>query len=314
MNNVVPEPGVPRGGGDYNIPTNSLPSPLFGAQSYTQQMLLFEEFGPEVLDPGAPAPANPFPAPVNHQSGPPPAALEAFLAQDGIAPYPTRLANTVDLNPWKPAVESFLSRELLDPPSEGRPPGEGWAHQRWNEFKPQAFFKTAQAGARTNGGFRDGKQMHHYSLGEFGPGGLYHNTAGVPATAGTTNGIAIRFHPNMPVQEPNALWTFDGTLPPKLLMARYGQPIVWRHYNALPIDPAANRGFGLHTITTHEHNGHTPAESDGYANAFFFPGQFYDYRWPLQLAGYDSINTGATDPRAAFPCSAGETLFVNDST
>ena len=87
-----------------------------------------------------------------------------------------------------------------------------------------------------------------------------------------------------------------------------------RHYNALPIDPAANRGFGLHTITTHEHNGHSPAESDGYANAFFFPGQFYDYRWPLQLAGYDTINTDATDPRAAFPCSPGETLFVNDAT
>ena len=88
-------------------------------------------------------------------------------------------------------------------------------------------------------------------------------------------------------------------------MARYGKPILMRHYNALPIDPAANRGFGLHTITTHEHNGHNPAESDGYTNAFFFPGQFYDYRWPMQLAGYDTINTDATDPRAAFPCAPG---------
>jgi FtsP/CotA-like multicopper oxidase with cupredoxin domain len=87
-----------------------------------------------------------------------------------------------------------------------------------------------------------------------------------------------------------------------------------RHYNALPIDPAANRGFGLHTISTHEHNGHNPAESDGFANAFFFPGQFYDYRWPLQLAGYDSINTTATVARAAFPCAPGETLWVNDTS
>jgi FtsP/CotA-like multicopper oxidase with cupredoxin domain len=179
---------------------------------------------------------------------------------------------------------------------------------------PQAFFKTAQAGARVNGGFRDAKQLHGYSVGEFAPGGLYHNTAGIPETAGTTKGIAIRIHPLMPVQEHKALWTFDGTLPPKLLMARHGQPILMRHYNALPIDPAANRGFGLHTISTHEHNGHSPAESDGYANAFFFPGQFYDYRWTLQLAGYDSINTSATDPRAAFPCSPGETLFVNDAS
>jgi len=95
-------------------------------------------------------------------------------------------------------------------------------------------------------------------------------------------------------------------------MVRYGQPVMMRHYNGLPIDPSANRGFGLHTITTHEHNGHAPAESDGYANAFFFPGQYYDYRWPIQLAGYDSINTKAEDPRAAFPCAPGETLWVND--
>ena len=102
----------------------------------------------------------------------------------------------------------------------------------------------------------------------------------------------------MPVQDHKALWTFDGTFPPKLLMGRYGEAILMRHYNALPIDPSANRGFGLHTITTHEHNGHNPAESDGYTNAFFFPGQFYDYRWPMQLAGYDTINTTADDPRA----------------
>ncbi|RPJ08145.1 MAG: hypothetical protein EHM36_05845, partial [Deltaproteobacteria bacterium] len=32
-----------------NVPTNGRPSPLFGAQSFTQQMLLFEEFGTEPL-------------------------------------------------------------------------------------------------------------------------------------------------------------------------------------------------------------------------------------------------------------------------
>ncbi|MCP4962264.1 MAG: copper oxidase, partial [Actinomycetia bacterium] len=66
-----------------------------------------------------------------------------------------------------------------------------------------------------------------------------------------------------------------------------------------------NRGFGVHTISTHEHNGHSPAESDGYANAFYFPGQFWDYRWPLQLAGHDSVNTDASDLRAGSPDGAG---------
>ncbi|HXV21483.1 MAG TPA: multicopper oxidase domain-containing protein [Desulfuromonadales bacterium] len=311
-NNVVQE-ALQQPDGDFNVPTNSRPSPLFGALPFTQQMLRFEEFGTEPLSATGPVPANSFPAPVSSASGPAPAALESFLAQPGIAPFPSEFANTLDENPWKAQVASYLGRELEAPPAEGRPPGRGWAHQRWNEFFPQIFYKTAQAGARVNGGFRDSRQLHRYQAGEFGPGGLYHNTAGVPGTEGTTSGIAIRFHPAMPIQNPDALWTFDGTLPPKLLMVRYGQPVLMRHYNALPIDPSVNRGFGIHTISTHEHNGHNPAESDGYTNAFFFPGQFYDYRWPITLAGYDTINTSATDPRAAFPCSPGETLFVNDA-
>ena len=317
--NAIPEDDLTA----FNIPTEGLASPLFGAQEFTQQVIRFEEFGLDPLDPTAPAPSMGFPRPTTGaapeqdpnsvaRSNPSGAVLENFLAQPGIAPFPTQFANTLDHNPWEIDVEDFLGRDLEEPPAEGRPPGQGWAHQRWNEFNPTAFFTTAQAGARVNGGFRDQRQLHLYTLGEFGPSGLYHNTAGIPATAGTTAGIAIRFHPNMPIQDHKALWTFDGTLPPKLLMVRYGEPILMRHYNALPIDPAANRGFGLHTITTHEHNGHSPAESDGFANAFFFPGQFYDYRWPLQLAGYDTINTTADDPRAGFPCSPGEELFVND--
>ena len=181
----------------------------------------------------------------------------------------------------------------------------GWSHQRWDEFTPKEYYQTATTGARTNGGLRDEKQLHGYEGGEFGPGGLYHNTVGAPGFEGTTRGVAVRFHPSMPIQDPKALWTFDGTFPPKLLMARYGQSVLMRHYNALPIDVAANRGFGVHTLTTHEHNGHNPAESDGYANAFFFPGQFYDYRWPMVLAGHDSINTGAFDPMAGTPDGKG---------
>jgi FtsP/CotA-like multicopper oxidase with cupredoxin domain len=319
--NVLP----PSAQSSFNYPTNGYPSPMFGAQPYTQKLLMFEEFGLQKLDASTPAATTPFPRPstgaapyqdpaVVSRSGPAPAALEGFLQQTGIAPFPTEYANVAELNPWKSDVETYLGRFLASPPAEGRPPGRGWAHQRWNEFKPQVFFKTAQAGARDNGGFRDAMQMHRYQVGEFGPGGLYHNTTGLPGFDGTTKGIQIRIHPNMPIQDHKSLWTFDGTLPPKLLMARYGQPILMRHYNALPIDPVANRGFGLHTITTHEHNGHNPAESDGFANAFFFPGQFYDYRWPLQLAGYDTINTTASDPRAAFPCAPGETLWVNDAT
>jgi FtsP/CotA-like multicopper oxidase with cupredoxin domain len=318
----IPEDAL-QSNGKYNVPTNSRPSPLFGAQAFTQQMLRFEEFGTERLDPTQPTPAMAFPrpslGPLPEQdpvsiaaSAPDPAALEAFLAQNGIAPFPQEFSNVSQANPCQSDIEAYLGRPLDDPPAEGRPPGRGWAHQRWNEFYPVKFSKTAQAGARINFGFRDTLQLHGYDAGEWGPGGLYHNTTGQPGFEGTTAGIEIRFHPVMPVQEHKSIWTFDGTLPPKLLNVRNGQPVLLRHYNALPIDVTANRGFGLHTISTHEHNGHTPAESDGFAGAFFFPGQFYDYRWPLALAGYDSINTDASDPRAAFPCEPGEQLFVND--
>ena len=152
--------------------------------------------------------------------------------------------------------------------------------------------RAAQAGARVNNGLRDAWQRHGYSVGEFRRnGGLYYR-------GGTTRGTQVRFHPNMPVQNPNSVWTFDGTLPPKLLMVRYGEPILMRHYNALPIDPAANSGFGVHTITHPRAQRPLPGGERRLRQRFFFPGQFYDYRWPMQLAGYDTINTGATDPRA----------------
>ncbi len=305
--------------------TNGKPSPLFGAQPYTQQLLLFEEFGTEKLDPTLPAPPLTYPVPTVGplpqqdpdniaRSGPSSSALEAFMRQPGLSPFPSQFSNVLDRNPWKAQIETFLNRHPVGSPAEGRPLGKGWSHQRWNEFYPQVAFKTVQAGAKLNGGMRDRWQLHNYAVGEFGPGGLYYQTSDIPTTTGTTKGIDTRFHPSMPVQNHNALWIFDGTFPPKLLMVRYGQPVLMRHYNALPIDPSANMGFGLHTISTHEHNGHSPAESDGYTNAFFFPGQYYDYRWPLQLAGYDTINTTAQDPRAAFPCAPGEKLFVNDAS
>jgi FtsP/CotA-like multicopper oxidase with cupredoxin domain len=319
--NVLP----PAAQTSFNFPTNGKPSPLFGAEPFTQQLLLFEEFGTEKLDPTLPQPPLSFPVPTTGpapqqdpnlvaRSGPSSAALDAFMRQPGLFPFPSQFSNVLDRNPWQAQIEAFLNRHPVGSPAEGRPPGKGWSHQRWNEFYPQADFKTVQAGARTNLGLRDRKQLHNYAKGEFAPGGLYYQTSDIPATAGTTKGIDVRFHSKMPIQNHNALWTFDGTVPPKLLMVRYGQPLVMRHYNALPIDPAANMGFGLHTISTHEHNGHSPAESDGYANAFFFPGQYYDYRWPVQLAGYDTINTTAQDPRAAFPCAPGETLYVNDAS
>lgn len=298
----------------FNIPSSGKPSPLFGAQPFTQDVLIFQEFGPEKLAAAENTATLPLPVsdaastehdPVATKSQPDGLALENFLMSPGLFPFPGRLANTTMQNPWWNLICNYLGKTDCSHggPIEGRPPGEGWAHQRWQEFYPEVAYKTAQTGARVNHGGRDRVQMHKFSVGEFAPGGLYHRGGG-------TKGIAVKLHPNFPVQNHKSVWTFDGTMPPKLLMVRYGQPVLMRHYNALPIDVTANKGFGMHTISTHEHNGHNPAESDGFAGSFFFPGQFYDYRWPLALAGHDTINTSATEQKAATPCVAGETLRV----
>ncbi len=308
------------------IPTGGHASPLFGALPFTQKLLLFEEFGTEKIV----ANATPVPFPVlvdspnpetdtehgspMHKSAPDKVTIDALIGENGLNPAPTRLANTRAQNPWKTQICGYLNHPACaraPMPAEGRPPGEGWAHQRWDEFYPQRLTKTSQSGARENLGVRDPKQMHKYAVGEFGPGGLYHNTVGKPGFNGTTKGIKPQFHPNMPVQHFTKLWTFDGTFPMKLVMARYNEPILFRHYNLLPIDVSHNGGFGLHTISTHEHNGHNPSESDGFANAFFFPGQFYDYHWPMAVAGHDSVNKTATDKMMGTPCAAGETMRLS---
>jgi len=128
---------------------------------------------------------------------------------------------------------------------------------------------------------------------------------GVPASlnsgVGAGTPVRPRFHTQLPDQGPLKVWTFNGTFPPKLMIGRYQEPILFRERNKLPADKNANGGFGLHSISTHEHNGHHGAENDGFTGAYFWPNQFYDYHYPIVLAGWRSINPAATDPQAATP-------------
>ncbi|MDH4561261.1 copper oxidase [Pseudomonas sp. BN411] len=172
-------------------------------------------------------------------------------------------------------------------PIEGRPPGPIWAHQQWTNFPPQVAVEVTQEGAKPNTVYNPGV-----------PSSL---NSGINASAA----FKPRFHPNLPDQGPLALWTFNGTLPPKLLIGRYHESILFRHHNRLPDDPAQNGGFGIHTISTHEHNGHHGAENDGFTGAYFFPRQYYDYHYPICHGGYNTVNTGANDPRCGSPDDAG---------
>ena len=189
-----------------------------------------------------------------------------------------------------PMGESNQTMQMLHPslgsgmgPIEGRPPGPQWAHQGWDTHAPKVAYEAWQRG-----------MDHNYSYNPNGPSDL---NCGIDPRAP----VQTCFHPSMPDQNNLSVWTFNGTLPPKLVLGRYGEPILFRHHNDLPRDQSQNGGFGIHSISTHEHNGHHGAENDGFTGAFFYPGQFYDYHWPIVHAGFRTINTAATDPRCGSP-------------
>jgi FtsP/CotA-like multicopper oxidase with cupredoxin domain len=206
------------------------------------------------------------------------------------------------LNP-APTAEANTTQQLLNPqlegvnpgdtgPIEGRPPGPIWAHQGFNDFPPLIAMQVTEEGAKTNTVYNPGV-----------PSSL---NSGINAATP----LPFRFHPNLPIQDPLRVWTFNGTAPGKLAQIRYGEPVLFRNRNLLPFDINANGGFGRHTTSTHKHNAHHGAENDGFTGAFFFPGQFYDYHYPVVLAGFRTINTAATDPRAGMPLDSGGILNI----
>lgn len=83
------------------------------------------------------------------------------------------------------------------------------------------------------------------------------------------------------------LWTFNGVSPGPTFVAHYGEQLLVRNVNNLP---AQNGGFGIPSVSTHLHNGHTPSESDGNPLDYFESGQFYDQHYPNVLAGCESTH------------------------
>src|ERR1044071_7655571 len=266
---------------------------------------------------------NPFVRPLHGQSTAPtapqsPSAILASSSSDnqgiptGLPPSPTfgvapftqpmprfdvlQRAAVSTLNP-APTALSNQTQQVLDPgfgfpagttgPIEGRPPGQNWAHQRFAQFPPQVAIEVTTKPVTTNSSYN--------------PAVTSDLNSGInPATP-----IPPKFHPSFPTQNANRVWTFQGTFPPKLTQVRYGEPVLFRHHNRLTTNIKNNGGFGRYTLTTHEHNAHHGAENDGFTGAYFWPNQFYDYHWPWVLAGFTTINTGATDPRAGAPNNSG---------
>ncbi len=237
------------------VPTGTPRSPLFGATKFSQPM---------------PRLSLQTPMPITRAAN-----------GDALFPAATKERPAKRLSYHTDFTASPTNKQFINPltgrgPIEGRPPGEFFAHQRWNEFFPQVGYVMSLAQIAAN----------------------------------------TKFHPLFPAQSPQSVWTWasgnvaNGRLPPFLIKARYGEPILLRAYNNLPADKSLNGGFGRNETQFHLHNAHNGAESDGAANVHHFPGTFYDYRWSLALARRDRINTAATDNRASAPNGAGGLVRV----
>ena len=237
------------------VPTGTPRSPLFGAKKFTQRMRRLE---------------LQTPIPLFNDNG------QASFPLDLDEPNAKRLSWHTDFSATSNPDPKLINQLTGRGPIEGRPPGDFFAHQRWQEFFPEVGYVMSMARLKNN----------------------------------------TSFHPNFPVQELDKVWTFGqgrearGAATPPLIKARYGEPLLARIYNNLPKERHKNGGFGRNEISTHFHNAHNGAESDGACNAFHFPGTFYDYRWSTTLARRDRINTQATDPRASGPDGNGGLTFV----
>jgi FtsP/CotA-like multicopper oxidase with cupredoxin domain len=100
--------------------------------------------------------------------------------------------------------------------------------------------------------------------------------------------ILHRFHPELPLTN---IWGYAGVVPGPTIVARYGEPVLLRIRNNLP---PQHVGFGLPSLATHLHNGHTASESDGYPSDFVDPGRFKDHHYPNFPAGNDPAEIMST--------------------
>ncbi|HEY6350815.1 MAG TPA: multicopper oxidase domain-containing protein [Candidatus Angelobacter sp.] len=103
---------------------------------------------------------------------------------------------------------------------------------------------------------------------------------------------------------PQTIWGFDDGSGPRspgpTYQAFYGAPQLTRNTNSLPAtNQVNNTGFGMPSVSTHLHNGHTPSESDGNPCDFYPAGHFCDQYYPNVLAGFNSTNAPDGDVNEA---------------
>ncbi len=122
---------------------------------------------------------------------------------------------------------------------------------------------------------------------------------------------------NIPAQ---LIWGFNkggveaadvGTFPGPTIVSHYQEPWLIRRFNELPTQ-SQNGGFGVPEMTTHLHNFHTAPESDGGPCRWFFRGQYFDYYFTAQQAGFSiPVSQGGFAPNGD-PRESLSTLWYHD--
>lgn len=79
------------------------------------------------------------------------------------------------------------------------------------------------------------------------------------------------------------------TFPGPTIVSHYQEPWLIRRFNELPTQ-SQNGGFGVPEMSTHLHNFHSAPESDGGPCRWFFRGQYFDYYFTAQQAGFASTH------------------------
>jgi FtsP/CotA-like multicopper oxidase with cupredoxin domain len=139
----------------------------------------------------------------------------------------------------------------------------------------------------------ESRTRNHQGFAQFPPNRFFNVTQQAITVRQTSD-------PRLPAQ---TIWAYgDGThttSPGPTYSSRYfasagAQSNLVRNHNALP-PVNQNGGFGIPSVTTHLHNGHTPSESDGFPCDFFEIGHFYDQHYPNVLAGINSTHPGTGD-------------------
>jgi FtsP/CotA-like multicopper oxidase with cupredoxin domain len=96
-----------------------------------------------------------------------------------------------------------------------------------------------------------------------------------------------QYHPDPPYDKGSWSWGFNGTTPGPAFHARYGEPVLVRRFNTLPVVGAGHVGFALPSTSLHLHNGHTASESDGSPQDWIDSGEFWDHHYANFPSGHD---------------------------